>query len=63
MSDQTENHGSDVTTAEAELAWLHNGLNRERLAKLAEAEIEEARTATPQPRFWVAIDIDEALLR
>jgi hypothetical protein len=51
------------TITDEELAWLHNGLNAERLMRLAAAEIEEARTATSRPRQWVAIEVDEALLR
>jgi ribosomal protein L16/L10AE len=58
-----DDRGTDATITDAELAWLHNGLNAERLAKLSAAEIEEARTATSRPRHWVPIEVDDALLR
>jgi hypothetical protein len=63
MTKDQDDRGIDTTIADAELAWLHNGLSAERLSRLAAAEIEEARTATSRPRHWVAIEVDEALLR
>lgn len=49
--------------ADDDLSWLHNGPNPVKIEEMRQAEIEEARTATPTPRHWQPIEIDEALMR
>jgi hypothetical protein len=51
------------TSGSQGLGWLHKGLNPERMARLAKAEIAEARTATSRPRHWRPVDVDETELR
>lgn len=50
-------------SVEDDLSWLHNGPNPATIEEMRRAEIEEARTATPTPRQWQPIEIDEALMR
>jgi ribosomal protein L16/L10AE len=55
--------GKDHAAASQDLRWLRNGLNPDRMARLAKAEIEEARTATSRPRHWRPVDVDESQMR
>jgi hypothetical protein len=56
-------NGKAQTPPNQDLEWLRNGLNPERMAKLAKAEIEEARTATSRPRHWRPVEVDESQMR
>jgi hypothetical protein len=49
-------------TAE-DLRWLHSDPDPDVTAATARSEIEEALSATPTPRAWHPVEIDEALLR
>jgi ribosomal protein L16/L10AE len=55
--------GKDHATPGQDLRWLRKGLNPDRMARLAKAEIEEARTATSRPRHWRPVDVDESQMR
>jgi hypothetical protein len=48
---------------EDDLQWLRNGIDPEQLEEQVRKEIEEAQTATPTPRHWRPVEIDEALMR
>lgn len=48
---------------EEDLKWLDNGFDQEQLAKQVREEIEEAQTATPTPRHWRPVQVDDALMR
>lgn len=54
----------EIRTATADdLRWIHAAPDPAQVEELAKAEIEEARTATPTPRFWQPIEVEEMLLR
>jgi hypothetical protein len=54
----------DIRTAtEDDLQWLRNGFDPEELEEQVRKEIEEAQTATPTPRHWRPVEVDEALMR
>ena len=59
---RTTNDGIRVAS-EQDLGWLRNGLDPDRMARLAKAEIEEARTATSRPRHWRPVEVDESKMR
>jgi len=46
-----------------DLRWLHNSPDPDVTAATAKSEIEEALSATPTPRAWRPVEVDEALLR
>jgi len=46
-----------------DLEFLDNPPDPEVIAKMREAEIEEALTATSRPRHWRPVDVDPALMR
>jgi hypothetical protein len=48
---------------EEDLQWLRNGFDPEHMAEQVRQEIEEAKTATPMPRHWRPVEVDEALMR
>jgi hypothetical protein len=48
---------------EEDLQWLRNGFDPELMEKQVREEIEEAQTATPTPRHWRPVEVDEALMR
>ena len=48
---------------EEDLQWLRNGFDPEALEDQIRREIEEAQTATPTPRHWRPVEVDEALMR
>lgn len=48
---------------EADMQWLRNGFDAEQLEEQIRKEIEEAQTATPTPRHWRPVEIEEALIR
>lgn len=63
-----ENKARDMTIAirpatEEDLQFLRHPPDPTAMAKLREAEIEEALTATSRPRHWRPVDVDPALLR
>ena len=54
----------DIRTAtEDDLQWLRNGFDPVELEEQVRKEIEEAQTATPTPRHWRPVEVDEALMR
>jgi hypothetical protein len=54
----------DIRTAtEDDLQWLRNGFDPEELEEQVRKEIEEAQTATPTPRHWRPVEVDDALMR
>jgi hypothetical protein len=48
---------------EDDLIWLRNGFDPDQMAEQIRLEIREAQTASPTPKHWRPVDIDEALLR
>lgn len=54
----------DIRPATREdLRWLHQEPDQEKISEMTEAEIAEARTATPTPRHWQPVEVEEVLLR
>jgi hypothetical protein len=45
------------------MQWLRNGFDAKQLEEQIRKEIEEAQTATPTPRHWRPVEIEEALIR
>ncbi len=48
---------------EEDLQWLRNGFDQDQVKQQIREEIKEAQTATPTPRQWRPVDVDEALMR
>lgn len=48
---------------EEDLQWLRNGFDQDQFKQQIREEIKEAQTATPTPRQWRPVDVDEALMR
>jgi hypothetical protein len=44
-------------------SWLHADPDPDQIERLARAEIEEALTATPTPRQWHPVEVEEEALR
>jgi hypothetical protein len=51
------------TATEEDLQWLRNGFDPEQIAEQVREEIKEAQTATPTPRHWRPVEVDDALIR
>lgn len=56
-------NGNNGNAEGQDLAWIRNGLDPEQMARLAAAEIEEARRATSRPRHWRPVEVDPSQLR
>jgi hypothetical protein len=53
MSDKVETVQND-----SETPWLDNGFDEAALRRYAKQELEDAMSATPQPRNWRVVEVD-----